>query len=97
MEDTPYGPEKNKEKKFELPKNEKDLDLLLGKTFSTGPGIEVMKWMKEKYVEGPAAGYVIDRMGQINAMASTFDMYQREGQRILVKNIEMRIKRANTG
>jgi len=71
------------------------MDVLIAKTFNSPAGKKVLEWLKEEYVEGIVAGYVVDRNGTINAMASTFQMYQREGQRILVKNIEKRMKRGN--
>jgi len=70
-----------------------EMDALFSKTFNTAAGKKVLAYLKEEYVEGIVAGYVVDRNGTINAMASTFQMYQREGQRILVKNIEKRMKR----
>ncbi len=72
-----------------------EMDVLFAKTFNSPAGQKVLEYLKEEYVEGIVAGYVVDRNGTINAMASTFQMYQREGQRILVKNIEKRMKRGN--
>lgn len=72
-----------------------ELDVLIAKTFGAGAGKEVFQWMKKQYLEGPTAGFVVDAKGQINALASVLDVYQREGQRLLVKNLEMRMKRAN--
>ena len=71
-------------------------DVLLAKTFSTPAGRKTLKWLRDQYIDGPTEGYVVDRNGSINADATTFQMYQREGQRFLVKNLEMRIKRANS-
>ena len=74
-----------------------NLDILIGKTFSSVAGREVLKFLRDKYIDGAVEGYVVDRNGSINAEATTFQMYQREGQRILIKNLEMRMKRANSG
>ena len=74
----------------------REVDVLLAKTFSTPTGRKALKWLRDQYVDNPVEGYVVDRNGAINADATTFQMYQREGQRIIIKNIEMRIKRANS-
>lgn len=73
----------------------REMDVLIAKTFSSHSGMKVMEWLREQYIDAPVEGYVIDRNGNINADATTFQMYQREGQRIIVKNLEMRMKRAN--
>ena len=70
-----------------------EMDVLIAKTFSSHAGRKVLKWLREQYIDGPVEGYVVDKNGSINADATTFQMYQREGQRIIVKNIEMRMKR----
>ena len=72
------------------------MDVLIAKTFSSEAGRKVLAWLREHYIDGPVEGYVVDRNGNINADATTFQMYQREGQRIIVKNLEMRMKRANS-
>jgi hypothetical protein len=72
-----------------------EMDVLIAKTFCTQAGKKVLSWLREQYVENPVEGYVVDRNGNINADATTFQMYQREGQKIVVKNLEMRMKRAN--
>lgn len=79
----------------ELGEKDREMDVLFAKTFNSQAGKKVLTYLRELYVEVAAAGYVVDRNGTINAMASTFQMYQREGQRILVKNIEKRMKRAS--
>lgn len=73
----------------------REVDVLLAKTFSTPTGRKILQWLRDQYIDGPTEGYVVDRNGAINADATTFQMYQREGQRFLVKNLEMRVKRAN--
>lgn len=72
-----------------------DEDVILAKTFSTPTGRKALEWLRDQYVDRPVTGYVVDKRGAINAAASTFQMWQREGQRIVVKDIEMRIKRSN--
>lgn len=72
-------------------------DSYIAKTFSTPTGRKTLEWLKSRYVESGLSGYVVDRNGGINAEATTFEMWQKEGQRVLVRNIEMRIKRANSG
>ncbi len=79
----------------ELGEKVRAMDVLFAKTFNSPAGQKVLAYLKEEYVEGIVAGYVVDRNGTINAMASTFQLYQREGQRILVKNIIKRMKRGN--
>jgi len=74
----------------------REVDLILAKTFGTPTGRRALKFLRDQYIDGPVEGYVVDRNGAINADATTFQMYQREGQRILIKNIEMRMKRANS-
>lgn len=73
-----------------------EMDVLIAKTFSTHAGKKVLDWLRKQYVENPVEGYVVDRNGNINADATTFQMYQREGQKIVIKNLEMRMKRANS-
>jgi len=73
-----------------------DMDVLIAKTFSTLAGKKVLDWLRQQYVENPVEGYVVDRNGAINADATTFQMYQLQGQRIVIKNLEMRMKRANS-
>jgi len=80
----------------EIAEKMREIDTLIAKTFSSFAGRKVLAWLKEEYFEGRATGYVVDRNGAINAAATTFQLYQREGQRILLKNIEMRIKRAES-
>jgi len=79
----------------ELAKNVREMDVLFAKTFNSPAGRKVLQCLQAEYVDRGVAGYVVDRNGTINAMASTFQMYQHEGQRILVKNIEKRMKRGN--
>lgn len=71
-------------------------DVFIAKTFSTPAGRKTLQWLRELYIEAALQGYVVDGRGAINAEATTFQMYQREGQRFLIKNIEMRMKRANS-
>jgi len=73
-----------------------EMDVLIAKTFNSQAGRKVLAWLREQYIDGPVEGYVVDRNGNINAGATTFQMYQREGQRIIIKNLEMRMKRANS-
>ena len=73
-----------------------DMDVLIAKTFSSHAGRKVLEWLRQQYIENPVEGYVVDRNGAINADATTFQMYQREGQKIVIKNLEMRMKRANS-
>jgi len=94
-----YGPDKDSGKPkipTELLEKNREMDVLIAKTFSTQAGKKVFKWMRDQYIDGPVEGYVVDRNGNINSDATTFRMYQRDGQAILIKNIEMRIKRANS-
>ncbi len=78
----------------EMAEKMREMDVLFAKTFNSAAGKKVLSYLKEEYVDVIVAGYVVDRNGNINALASTYQMYQREGQRILVKNIEKRMKRA---
>ena len=80
----------------EVAEKMREMDILIAKTFSSQAGRKVLAWLREQYIDGPVQGYVVDRNGNINAHATTFQMYQREGQRIIVKNLEMRMKRANS-
>lgn len=81
----------------EIAEKMKAEDQLIAKAFGTPSGKKVLQILKEKYVETGLQGYVIDRNGSINAQATTFEMWQKEGQRLMIKNIEMRIERANSG
>lgn len=94
-EKIPMPGDLNEPKPPELPEKHREMDVLFAKTFNSAAGKKVLAYLKEEYVDVVVGGYVVDRNGTINAMASTFQMYQREGQRILVKNIEKRMKRAN--
>ena len=102
MNDVPesvYGPDKDFGKLKippEILQQRRDLDVLIAKTFSSHAGAKVLKWLRDQYIDGPVEGYVLDRNGSINSAATTFRMYQRDGQRILIKNIEMRIKRGKS-
>jgi len=82
-----------------IPKEEADkmreMDTAIAKTFNSTAGKKVLEWLRGEYVDTAIMGYAIDRNGAFNADVTTFQLYQREGQRIVVKNIEMRIKRAN--
>lgn len=73
-----------------------EMDVLIAKTFSSHAGKKVLGWLRQQYIENPVEGYVVDRNGAINADATTFQLYQKEGQKIVVKNLEMRMKRANS-
>lgn len=99
LPESPYGPARD-ENKGAIPEEQKqamhDQDVLIAKTFNSAAGKKVLEWLRTEYVESYQAGYVVDRNGTINANATTFDIYQREGKRMLVKNIEMRMKRSNT-
>jgi len=77
----------------ELSKKSLEEDVFIAKTFSTPSGRKTLEWLRNLYIEAPVAGYVVDRNGNINAAATTFQLYQKEGQRIVIKNIEMRVKR----
>jgi len=91
-----YGPDKDFGKVKippEMLQERKDMDILIAKTFGSQAGKKVLKWLRDQYIDGPVEGYVVDRNGNINSAATTFRMYQRDGQRILIKNIEMRMKR----
>lgn len=73
-----------------------EMDVLIAKTFSTHAGKKVLGWLRQQYIENPVEGYVVDRNGNINADATTFQLYQQQGQKIVIKNLEMRMKRANS-
>lgn len=73
----------------------REMDLLIGKTFNSLAGRKVLAWMRKEYIEKINAGYVVDAKGNINALASILDNYQREGKRAMVLNLEMRMQRAN--
>jgi len=88
--------EKKKRVPSEIAQKILEMDVLIAKTFSTPAGKKVLKWLRNQYIDGPVEAYVVDRNGNINAAATTFQMYQREGQRIIIKNLEMRMKRANS-
>ncbi len=79
----------------ELSEKVKEEDVFIAKTFSTPNGRKTLQWLRELYIEAPLQGYVVDSRGAINADATTFQLYQKEGQKIAIKNIEMRVKRAN--
>ncbi len=78
----------------EMAEKMREMDVLFAKTFNSAAGKKVLSYLREQYIDFGVTGYVVDGQGTINAMATTFQLYQREGQRILVKNIEMRMKRA---
>jgi len=94
-----YGPDRDFGKPNippEIKENILETDVLIAKAFNSLAGRKVLKWMRDTYIDNAIEGYVVDRNGSINADATTFQMYQREGQRILIKNIEMRMKRAES-
>jgi len=80
----------------EITERTQEMDVLIGRAFSTYAGGKVLTWLRETYMDNAVEGYVVDKNGTINAEATTFQMYQREGQRILIKNIEMRMKRSKS-
>ncbi len=70
-------------------------DRFIAQTFQTQAGQKCLDWFKKEYVEGSPFRYVVDGRGAINAEASVHQLFVKEGKRELVKNIEMRMKRAN--
>jgi hypothetical protein len=63
-----------------------DLDLLVAKTFGNDEGLKVLAWMREFYLERPC--------WQPGADAS-LGQY-REGQNSVIRDIELRIKKARS-
>ena len=68
----------------------KEMDVLIAKTFSTGAGRKVLKFLRDETIEKP----IFRRIGQDIAGAN--EGYFREGQNELIRQLEMRIKRANS-
>ena len=63
-----------------------DMDLLVAKTFGNDEGLKVLAWMREFYLERPC--------WQPGADAS-LGQY-REGQNSVIRDIELRIKKARS-
>ena len=63
-----------------------DMDLLVAKTFGHDEGLKVLAWMREFYLERPC--------WQPGADAS-LGQY-REGQNSVIRDIELRIKKARS-
>ena len=68
----------------------KEMDVLIAKTFSTPTGRKVLKFLRDETIEKP----IFRRIGQDIAGAN--EGYFREGQNELVRQLETRIKRANS-
>ena len=67
----------------------KEMDVLIAKTFSTQAGRKVLKFLRDETIEKP----IFRRIGQDIAGAN--EGYFREGQNELIRQLEMRVKRAN--
>jgi len=68
----------------------KEMDVLIAKTFSTQAGRKVLKFLRDETIEKP----IFRRIGQDIAGAN--EGYFREGQNELIRQLEMRVKRANS-
>lgn len=68
----------------------KEMDVLIAKTFSSHAGRKVLKFLRDETIEKP----IFRRIGQDIAGAN--EGYFREGQNELIRQLEMRMKRANS-
>ncbi len=93
MEDRSHLPGEFNEKKKGVPSEVAqkilEMDVLIAKTFSTETGRKVLKFLRDETIEKP----VFRRVG--SDIAGVNEGYFREGQNELVRQLEMRIKRAN--
>jgi len=86
-----------KTQKVEAKQDEtKQMDKYLLKTFSSPEGKKVLEFLNEFYIQSVLKP-VKDPAGTINSDMTTFGLYQQEGQKLLIKNIEMRVERAKSG
>lgn len=69
----------------------REMDALIAKTFSTPTGKRVLQYLRDETIEKP----VFRRIGM--DLAGVNEGFFREGQNELVRQLEMRIKRANSG
>lgn len=67
-----------------------EIDVLIAKTFSSQAGKKVLKYLRDETIEKP----VFRRIGM--DLAGVNEGFFREGQNELIRQIEMRIKRANS-
>jgi len=87
-----YGPDRDFGKPKippEVLEKRKEMDVLIAKTFSTQAGKKVLKYLRDETIEKP----VFRRIG--SDMAAANEGFFREGQNELIRQLEMRIKRAN--
>lgn len=96
MNDVPesvYGPEKDSGK-LKIPpevlEKIREMDVLIAKTFSTQAGKKVLKFLRDETIEKP----VFRKIGM--DLAGVNEGFFREGQNELIRQLEMRIKRANS-
>jgi hypothetical protein len=68
----------------EITTKRQDLDRLVQRVFSTEDGQKLLKWMREVYLENPSW-----QPGADNSYG-----YWREGQNAVVRDLEVRIRRA---
>lgn len=88
-----YGPEKDFGK-LKIPpevlEKIREMDVLIAKTFSTQAGKKVLKFLRDETIEKP----VFRKIGM--DLAGVNEGFFREGQNELIRQLEMRIKRANS-
>jgi len=91
--ESPYGPEEanpeeEKAKLQQATKDDRDMDALIAKTFSTPAGQRVLEWLHDETIGKP----VFRKIGQ--DLAGSHEGYFREGQNELVRQLKARIKRS---
>ena len=88
-----YGPDKDFGKPKippEVLEKRREMDVLIAKTFSTQAGKKVLKFLRDETIEKP----VFRKIGM--DLAGVNEGFFREGQNELIRQLEMRIKRANS-
>lgn len=73
----------------ELADAERDLDILVAKTFSSPAGQKTWEWLRSITVEAPV-------LSISDGFSGIMIGYSREGQNALIRKVEGRIKRANS-
>lgn len=72
------------------------MDRYILKTFTSPEGVEVLKLLNNHYIKKLSAP-VRDADGSFNASMTTFTLWEREGQKKLINDIELRMERAKKG
>ena len=88
----------NEEKKIvsTLSDEDKEMDKFILKIFSLPVGKKVLEFLNQHYIQSIHKP-VKQANGTINSDMTTYGLYQKEGQKLLIKNIEMRMERAKSG